>query len=378
MAALIGRNLWSLIRGIEKVQKKGRDSEMYKERVELYKQLEENLDTKILTYVTSDRQGYETQIAQDVIDIFIGQLDKIGVVPKISLYLYTRGGDTAAAWNIVNLLRIYCDELQVIIPHKAHSAGTLISLGANSIIMTKQATLGPIDPSINTSLNPQIPGAPPQKTFPVSVEAVKGYFDFAKEELAIKDDVALANIMIKLSEMVHPLVLGQVYRSRAQIKMLAEKLLANQVTDTGKVKQIISFLCSDSGSHDYTINRREAKSNLGLNIINPNDELYKIIKAIYDDISKELGLGLPLDLRGMANTNGGAYSIRRGLIESVDGGNDYYLTQGKVTQVNLPNGQRGINDERIFEGWKRDELRTDDIGSQPTLENGSDLEQFKV
>lgn len=109
-----------------------------------------------------------------------------------------------------------------------------------------------------------------------------------------------------------------------------------------------------------------------------SDELYKIIKAIYDDISKELGFGLPLDLRGMANTNGGAYSIKRGLIESVDGGNDYYLTQGKVTQVNLPNGQRGINDERIFEGWKRDELRTDDIGSQPTLENGSDLEQFKV
>lgn len=189
---------------------------MFTERAALYHQLEEKLNTKILTYVTSDRQGYETQIAQDVIDLFIGQLDKIGVVPKISLYLYTRGGDTAAAWNIVNLLRIYCDELQVIIPHKAHSAGTLISLGANSIVMTKQATLGPIDPSINTSLNPAIPGTPPQKTFPVSVEAVKGYLEFAKEELAIKDDMALANIMIKLSDMVHPLVLGQVYRSRAQ------------------------------------------------------------------------------------------------------------------------------------------------------------------
>lgn len=351
---------------------------MYRERVDLYKQLEEKLEAKILTYVTSDRQGYETQIAQDVIDIFIGQLDRIGVVPKISLYLYTRGGDTAAAWNIVNLLRIYCDELQVIIPHKAHSAGTLISLGANSIIMTKQATLGPIDPSINTPLNPQIPDALSQKTFPVSVEAVKGYFDFAKEELAIKDDVALANIMIKLSEMVHPLVLGQVYRSRAQIKMLAEKLLANQVTDTGKVKQIISFLCSDSGSHDYTINRREAKSSLGLNIIKPNDELYKTIKAIYDDISKELGFGLPFDLRGMANINGGAYSIKRGLIESVDGGNDYYLSQGKITIVSLPNGQCGINDERIFEGWKHDELENDNLGGQSDTGNGSNFEQYKV
>ena len=78
---------------------------MYEERVDLYRQLEQKLNTKILTYVTSDRTGFETQIAQDVIDLFINHLDKIGVVPKISLYLYTRGGDTAAAWNIINLLR---------------------------------------------------------------------------------------------------------------------------------------------------------------------------------------------------------------------------------------------------------------------------------
>lgn len=250
---------------------------MYEERVDLYRQLEQKLNTKILTYVTSDRTGFETQIAQDVIDLFINHLDKIGVVPKISLYLYTRGGDTAAAWNIINLLRQYCDELQVIIPHKAHSAGTLISIGANSIIMTKQATLGPIDPSINTPLNPQIPNNP-IATMPVSVEAVKGYLEFAKEELSIKDDIALANILIKLSDTVHPLVLGNVYRSRAQIKMLAEKLLINQVTDSTKIKQIIDFLCSDSGSHDYTINRREAKNTLGLNIIKPDEELYKLIK----------------------------------------------------------------------------------------------------
>ncbi len=173
---------------------------MYRNRVELYKDMERRLESKIITYITSDRRGLETQIGDDVIDIFISHLDKIGgigKVPKISLYLYTRGGNTAAAWNIINLLRQYCEQLQVVIPHKAHSAGTLISIGANSIIMTKQATLGPIDPSINTPLNPPIPGAPPRNTSPVSVEAVKGYLAFAKEELAIKDDMALSNILIK-------------------------------------------------------------------------------------------------------------------------------------------------------------------------------------
>lgn len=330
---------------------------MYSDRIELYRKLEEKLGSKVIVYITSDRAGFEANIAQDVIDLFINQLDGIGIQEKISLYLYTRGGDTAAAWNIVNLLRQYCDKLEVVIPHKAHSAGTLISIGANSIIMTKQATLGPIDPSVNTPLNPPIPNAPPQNNYPVSVEAVKGYLAFAKEELSIKDDMALSNIMIKLSEYVHPLVLGQVYRARAQIKMLAEKLLTNQVTDNAKIKDIISFLCSDSGSHDYTINRREAKDALGLNVQKPDNELYAIIKSIYDDISTELGFGIPFDPIAVSQINGGAYNVNRALIESIDGGNDAFVTEGVIKRIPVQGApgqpeQQAIQTTKVFEGWK--------------------------
>ena len=176
---------------------------MYKNRIQLYRSLEEQFNTKAIIYVTSDRPNMSAQIAPDAIDFFIQHLDKIGPTEKISLFLYTRGGDTAAAWNIINLLKMYCEKLQVIIPHKAHSAGTIISLGATEIVMTKQATLGPIDPSINTPLNPTIA---PGVTFPISVEAVKGYLEFAKEELKITDDVALSNIFIKLTDHVNPIV----------------------------------------------------------------------------------------------------------------------------------------------------------------------------
>lgn len=229
--------------------------------------------------------------------------------------------------------------------------------------MTKQATLGPIDPSVNTPLNPPIPNAPPQNNYPVSVEAVKGYLAFAKEELTIKDDVALSNIMIKLSEYVHPLVLGQVYRARAQIKMLAEKLLTHQVTDAAKMKDIISFLCSDSGSHDYTINRREAKDALGLNVKKPDDVLYTIIKNIYDDISAELGFGLPFDPIAVSKINGGAYSVTRALIESIDGGCDSFVTEGVIKQVTVPGvqgqvPQQAIQTTKAFEGWKHEAINT--------------------
>ncbi len=327
---------------------------MYKNRKSLYEELEKQLSTKLLVYITSDRAGCETQIAQDVIDLFINHLEKIGPVPKISLYLYTRGGDIADAWNIINLLRMYCEELQVIIPHKAHSAGTLISIGANSIIMTKQATLGPIDPSLNTPMNPPIPGAVSQ-TFPVSVEDVNGYLEFAQKELGIKDDMSLSNIVIKLSERVHPLVLGKVYRTRAQIKMLAEKLLTNQVNDGGKIKQIISFLCSDSGSHDYTINRREAKNQLGLNIIKPSMEIYKTINCIYCDIKEELCLSKRFNLKDIANINNGDYNICRGLIESILGGSDSFVSKGKIRMCNNIPG--GIQNECLFEGWQHEDTK---------------------
>jgi hypothetical protein len=44
------------------------------------------------------------------------------------------GGETLAAWRLVNLLRIYCDELEILIPMKALSAGTLICIGADKLV----------------------------------------------------------------------------------------------------------------------------------------------------------------------------------------------------------------------------------------------------
>lgn len=343
---------------------------MYRERVSFYQQLEKEFKSKLLVYVTSDRPNMSAQIAPDVIEYLIEHLDKMRPCDKISLFLYTRGGSTSAARNIVNLLRMYCENLQVIVPYKAHSAGTIISLGANEIVMTKQATLGPIDPSLHTSLNPRVAG----DIIPVSVEAVKGYLEFAKNELHIDDASSLASIFEKLTDFVHPLVLGEVYRSKGQIQMMAEKLLQYQVTDPQKKERIISFLCSESGSHDYTINRREAQDELGLNIVKPTEEQYELIKKIYDDINEELLFGKPF-LYAEVN---GAYSVRRCLLESVIGGSDYFSTEGIVTRGTMPDGQTAIQNKVNFEGWRHDlssdqhEIAIDVGGEEVIYERGSE------
>lgn len=331
---------------------------MYSDRVRFIQQLENVRQSKVLLYVTGDRPGLETQINKEVFDYFVDHLDQIGVTNKITLYLYTRGGETLAAWSLVNLLRQFCEQLEFILPSKCHSAGTLMSLGANNIIMTKQATLGPIDPSVNTPLNPQIEGAPPSAKYPVSVEAIKGFIELAKEEFTIKNEENLTHIFQKLIDKVHPLVLGQVYRSRSQIKMLAQRLIKNQITDEDKIKKIINFLSSDSGSHDYTINRREAKNDLGLIIEKPDDDLYKLIKNIYDDIQNELKLTETLDPNRELGINSNYnYNYKRVLLESNLGGSHYFCSEGQYIrhQANTPVGpQNIIHDDRTFEGWRHE------------------------
>jgi hypothetical protein len=325
----------------------------------MYAELETARTSKVLVYVTGDRPGMETQISSEVYDKFVNHLDLIGVVKKISLYLYTRGGNTLAAWSLVNLIRQFCDELEVIIPSKAHSAGTLMSLGANTIVMTKQATLGPIDPSITTPLNPQIAGASPDARYPVSVEAVSGYLDLAKKDLNINDEANLASLLNHMSDKIHPLVLGAVFRSKSQIQMLARKLIKAQVTDEANVDKVISFLCSESGSHDYTIHRREARNGLGLNIEKPDDKLYTLVKRIYDDIVQELCLDTKFDV---GNVLGGqpqaAYSCKRALIDSAPGGTDFFVSEGTITQqpIQIQPGvtQIAIEDRRTFEGWRHE------------------------
>ena len=301
----------------------------------------------------------ETVIAQDCIDPFIDLLEKIGPTERISLLLHTNGGHTLAAWRLVNLIRIFCDELEILIPLKALSAGTLISIGADRVVMTKQAALGPIDPSVNNPLNPQAVIGGQSKQVPVSVESVRGYLDAAREELNIKGEEALTSVLLNLTSHIHPLVLGEIFRSRAQIRFLADKLLPRQVGDREQIKSIIDFLCGDSGSHDYTIDRREA-SDLGLNVEKPSDDFYKQLREIHLSYAEELKLLEPYTpqayLAGSELNAPVPFSITRALVEGADGGCYGFVSEGTLTRVQVQTNsgpQEGIKDDRTFEGWRK-------------------------
>jgi|SRR6516162_5580516 hypothetical protein len=328
----------------------------YKSRQPLYRKIERERSSKLLSFITSDRVGMETIIAPDCIDLFVDLLDQIGPTSKISLILHTNGGSTLAAWRLVNLIRTFCDDLEVLIPLKALSAGTLIAIGADRLVMTKQAALGPIDPSVNNPLNPQVNVGNQLARVPVSVENVRGYLDAARDDFGIKSEAALTTVLSGLSQQIHPLVLGEIFRSRAQIRFLAGKLIRQQVSDPDKIKSIIDFLCGDSGSHDYTINRREA-TELGLNIEKPSDVLYRVLRGIHLNYAEQLKLLQPYSQQVVLGVQPTAtYFEVRGLLESTRGGCYGFISEGTLTktQVSTPVGpQDAITDQRTFEGWRK-------------------------
>lgn len=81
----------------------------------------------------------------------IGIVELLHNVPRnsnIDLMLHTGGGDIDAAEKIVSILRtcVGSARFRVIVPDFAKSAGTLIALAADEVVMSDSSELGPIDP----------------------------------------------------------------------------------------------------------------------------------------------------------------------------------------------------------------------------------------
>nr|MBS0019977.1 hypothetical protein [Gammaproteobacteria bacterium] len=118
-------------------------------------------------------------------------------------FFYTRGGDTLAAWSLINLLRIFSRITSKLSfqarPQRRDSPVPRRRLDNND---QAKAALGPIDASVHTPLNPQIPGAPDAKV-PVSVESINGFIEFARETL--DKDAGLKQVFVHLASTVHPL-----------------------------------------------------------------------------------------------------------------------------------------------------------------------------
>lgn len=241
----------------------------YENRLKLIEQIENLRQAKLIAFLTSLRPGLPAQIGDDSVRVFFDHLLLLPERPikKLDIFLVSNGGSGTVPWRLVSLFREFAETFSVLIPYRAYSAATLLALGANEIVMHPFGEMGPIDPKVANEFNPINPQT--QQLIGVSVEDVKAYVTFIKETVGIKHEDELVKTIEILAQKLHPLALGNVERFISQNRMIARKILMTHMEgdqNAHKIDEIIENLASKLYFHGHPINRREAKTELGLKI----------------------------------------------------------------------------------------------------------------
>jgi hypothetical protein len=289
-----------------------------KDRLQLIESIQQKRQTRVIAYLTGDRQGAGAQIGQDAMRPMYDHLRALGFakVPQIDLFLYSPGGDVDVPWRMVTMLRESCECLNVLVPYKAQSAATLLALGADSIVMGKKGELGPIDPTMNRTR--QRSGESPVQES-VRIEDVMAYIAFLKQRAGLGDQAALASAVQILADRLDPWVLGSIYRTHSHIRTVARSLLTVQrkPIEERQISLIVETLAEKIYSHGHAIGREEA-IHIGLPVEKADEELEEWMWGLFENYEEAMKLRQPIDPTGMIPDGQDSYeeSVALACIES--------------------------------------------------------------
>lgn len=172
----------------------------------------------------------------------------------LSLILHTPGGQTNAAESFVSYLRAKFTDIEVIVPTLAMSAGTMISLSADRVVMGRQSQLGPIDPQMQLSNGGSI-----------SARAVTEQFDRAQNDILA--NLAAAHVWASILQSLGPSLLQEAqnaldYSENMVARWLAVGMFknANNAADEGARVAHHFNDATTHKSHGRRIDRDEARA----------------------------------------------------------------------------------------------------------------------
>ena len=114
------------------------------QRQAMIKQIQDRTGRALICYIS----GNKCVIDDEDIMPFVDLLHNVPPNHNVDLLLHTKGGSIDAAEKLMGMLRrlVVSAKLRIIVPDFAKSAGTLMVLGADSVVMSDMSELGPIDP----------------------------------------------------------------------------------------------------------------------------------------------------------------------------------------------------------------------------------------
>lgn len=245
------------------------------QRQAIIKNIQARSGRRLICYVS----GSECAIERDDTVPFVDLLHNVPRGIDLDLLLHTGGGDIDAAEKLIDMMRrtIGTSTLRIIVPDFAKSAGTLMVLGADYVVMSDSSELGPIDPQIVLS----------DRNGNRIQHSVKSYLDAYDEHtttLQKEPGNIAAQIMIGKLD---PATVKLFQAVLARAHRLAEDLLKRGMfRDTGNWSQAASELIGTKRwhSHSQMISWEDAHApRLGLNVeyLEPNSAAWQEYWQLY-------------------------------------------------------------------------------------------------
>lgn len=265
----------------------------YIERQKLYRSIVAIRKRPLIAYVTSIRPNLSCHMAGDAISPIIEQINKIPQKYKeVDFLIISNGGDPITSLRIIGLLRERFKRITVLLPYVAYSAATILSLGADEIIMHPFSNLGPVDPQLTVTRQNE---RGQKENLQFSSEDLRNFIDFIKTDVGISDQQHLMSAITPLIADVGSLPIGSAKRGQQLSLSLSEKMLSTHISDENKAKSISKALNSSYYHHGYAVGRHEAKE-MGLNITYPDTKLENLLWNLWINYSSEMKCDMAFDV----------------------------------------------------------------------------------
>lgn len=203
---------------------------------------------------------YHGPIDRQAPELLYEQLRTLGRVARLDLVLATGGGKVTVAHRLALLLREFTGHLTVLVAHRAWSAGTLLALAADELVLGPLAELSPLDAQLTAA-----GGSPPGGPAMISAADVRAFPTVAAEWFGVTEPGDRLQVLALVAQRILPTTLAGFYRADRLARQIAGELLAHHLPDADEAAReaLVEHLVHGYHAHDYPITRAEA-GRLGL------------------------------------------------------------------------------------------------------------------
>lgn len=251
-----------------------------KARQVLIDRLQKELSARVFTLFTSfsNPNGMIADVDAEMLENILS-VEQDG--SKLVLVLNSPGGQGMAAERIVNVCRSYSGkQFEVVIPHMAKSAATMIAFGASRIHLSRTAELGPVDPQFTYH------DEKGNATWISAEEYVRSYEKLLNHAvhggLNVRIEPYLQQLQRYDARLVEQLRSAQKLSESISIRLLRASMMPTLTDDQIKANIQVFLSQEKTSAHGRMIAYDEAQTcGLTPNEIQLNSDLWNIVWELY-------------------------------------------------------------------------------------------------